>query len=56
MEAVKPPNLSERRAAEPVSMLGSAGRGGHRQRGKNRECETGLCSWEAARNSAEAVL
>lgn len=52
----KPQNSFERRAEEPASTLGSAGRGRHSQRGNNHRCETGLSSWEGARDSAGAVL
>lgn len=39
----KPQNAFERRAVEPASALGSAGTGGHSQKGNNHWCETGLC-------------
>lgn len=52
----KPQNTFERRAGKPASTLGSVGRGGHSQRGNNHQCETGLRSWEGARDSAGAVL
>lgn len=52
----KPQNTFERRAGEPASTQGSAGRGGHSQRGNSHRCETGPCSWEGARDSAGAVL
>lgn len=39
----KPQNMFERRAVEPASTLGSAGTGGHSQKGNNHWCETGLC-------------
>lgn len=39
----KPQNTFERRAGEPASTHGSAGTGGHSQRGNNHWCETELC-------------